>query len=109
MGENQLEGEPLVVPLAIPLLAGPSAIAIVMLFSSGRPRSISMGEAVGAILIAWAASLATQLVGQRIARFLGRRGIIATERLMGMVLCAISIHMILDGLTQYISVVVGSR
>jgi multiple antibiotic resistance protein len=101
MGEDEFAGEPFVVPLAIPLIAGPSAIAVVMLFTSARPDPISMPDATGAVMLAWAASLATLLLGHQLARLLGRRGVVATERLMGMVLCVIAVHILLTGLESY--------
>ncbi len=98
MGESEFTGEPFVVPLAIPLIAGPSAIAVVMLFTSARPDSISMANATVAVILAWSASLLTLLLGHQLARLLGRRGVVATERLMGMVLCVIAVHILLSGL-----------
>ncbi len=72
-GDDQLEGEPFIVPLAIPLLAGPSAIAMVMLFSSGDSAKISISHAVVVVVLAWAASLATLVVGHRLAKLFYRR------------------------------------
>jgi len=101
MGESEFAGEPFVVPLAIPLIAGPSAIAVVMLFTSARPDPISMPGATLAVVLAWAASLATLLLGHQLARVLGRRGVVATERLMGMVLCVIAVHILMTGIESY--------
>jgi multiple antibiotic resistance protein len=101
MGEDEFAGEPFVVPLAVPLIAGPSAIAVVMLFTSARPDAIALPAAVVAVLCAWSASLATLLVGHQLARALGRRGVVATERLMGMVLCVIAVHIMLVGVEAY--------
>lgn len=98
MGVDELSGEPFIVPLAIPLLAGPSAIAVVMLFTSQQAESIHLPGAFAAVLLAWTGSLATLLVGHRLARLLGRRGVIATERLMGMILCVIAVHIMTMGL-----------
>jgi multiple antibiotic resistance protein len=101
MGEDEFSGEPFVVPLAIPLIAGPSAIAVVMLFTSVRPDPISTPVATAAVVLAWTASLGTLLLGHQLARLLGRRGVVATERLMGMVLCVIAVHIMLTGLESY--------
>jgi multiple antibiotic resistance protein len=101
MGEDEFAGEPFVVPLAIPLIAGPSAIAVVMLFTSARPDPIPMSSATGAVVLAWSGSLGTLLLGHQLARLLGRRGVVATERLMGMVLCVIAVHIMLTGLESY--------
>ena len=101
MGEEEFGDEPFVVPLAIPLIAGPSAIAVVMLFTSNREDAIPLHHAVLALLLAWSASLATLLLANKLARVLGRRGVVATERLMGMVLCVISVHIMLAGIESY--------
>lgn len=101
MGEDEFTGEPFVVPLAIPLIAGPSAIAVVMLFTSSRPDRIAMPGAITAVVLAWTASLVTLLLGHQLARLLGRRGVVATERLMGMVLCVIAVHILLTGIESY--------
>jgi multiple antibiotic resistance protein len=98
MAVDELSGEPFIVPLAVPLLAGPSAIAVVMLFTSQRAESIGLLAALAAVLFAWGASLVTLLLGQHVARLLGRRGVIATERLMGMILCVIAVHIFMMGL-----------
>lgn len=101
LGDDEFEGEPFIVPLAIPLLAGPSAIAVVMLFTSSHPEAISLLNAFLAVLLAWSAALVTLLIGQTVAQLLGRRGLIATERLMGMVLSVIAVHIILMGVEKY--------
>jgi multiple antibiotic resistance protein len=103
LGDAEFAGEPFVVPLAIPLIAGPSAVAVVMLFTSARPDPLPMPSATAAVVLAWAASLGTLLVGHQLARVLGRRGVAATERLMGMVLCVIAVHILLTGLESYFS------
>lgn len=92
--------EPFLVPLAIPLIAGPSAMAIVMLLVSNDPgRTVHWVVAVG---LAWAASAVILLSATGLKRFLGRRGLIAMERLMGMVLIALAVQMLLEGITAYL-------
>lgn len=54
-------------------------------------------------LLAWTGSLGTLLLGHQLARALGRRGVVATERLMGMVLCVIAVHIMLTGLESFFS------
>ena len=94
LGES-VEGEPFVVPLAIPYIAGPSALATVLLMTSRDPERHV--EWLAAVSLAWAASAAILLVAARLSRFLGARGIMAIERLMGMVLVASAVQMFLDG------------
>jgi len=100
--ESEEMSEPFIVPLAVPLFAGPSALAMVMIMGSGGSGD---GEGpwswVGAILLAWSGASGVLLLGDLIADRLGRRGIIALERLMGMLLVAIAVQMFLSGITAY--------
>jgi multiple antibiotic resistance protein len=93
-------GEPLVVPLAIPLIAGPSAMATVILFSNQAPGRIWMWFL--AVVIASAASLVVLLFAEILRRRLGSRFLIATERLMGMILATVSVQMLLTGIRNYV-------
>ena len=87
--------EPMVFPLAVPLLAGPSAMATVLLLASRQPdRLLSW---VGAMLV----SGATLLLCERIRRLIGDSVVSAVEKLMGLVLTAIAVEMILAGLKRY--------
>lgn len=89
-------GEPLVVPLAIPLIAGPSVLATLLLM---HPEGgAQAGVALGALLLAWSATALILMAAPALYRRLGRRGLVAIERLMGMVLVAISVQMLIDGL-----------
>jgi multiple antibiotic resistance protein len=89
-----LEGEPFVVPLAIPLVAGPSTLATLLLLESAAP---SRGLLVLAVTMAWALSGAILLSSTFLFRVLGVRGLIAMERLMGMLLVMVAVQMLLDG------------
>src|SRR5690606_4645264 len=100
MGEIP-DGEPFIVPLAIPLVAGPSGMAAVMLMGSREPDRL--GEWSLALLLAWGATAAILLAAPLLYRLLGRRALTAVERLMGMLLVAISVQMLLDGLTVYLA------
>lgn len=92
-------GEPFIVPLAIPLVAGPSAITTVILLASQEPTKIWHWF----IALAIAAVICTIILGfaGQLRKLLGQKGLIATERLMGMVLTTISVQMLLTGLQQY--------
>ncbi len=94
--ERSEDTEPFIVPLATPLLAGPSAIATVMIFASRRPDQL-LPTGV-AMTVAWLASAAILMFSPALSRMLGRRGLVACERLMGMVLTVIAVQMLLDGL-----------
>ncbi|MCF7694799.1 MarC family protein [Mycetohabitans rhizoxinica] len=88
--------EPLIVPLAIPALAGPSAIATVMLLTSHAPGK--MLEWIGALTVTMAVCAIVLLLAEKIQRWIGVRTVAAFERLMGLVLVAISVEMILEGI-----------
>lgn len=90
-------GEPFIVPIAIPLIAGPSAIATVMLFATRNP--VHHWGLVAAILGAWAVSTLILLASTFLRRILRRRGLIAIERLMGMILLTVSVQMLLSEIT----------
>ena len=94
--ESEGAGEPLIVPLATPMLAGPSAIAMVML-KSGSPGAWHL-QTLAAVVLAWLATAIVLVLGMRIAERVGKRALIAVERLMGMLLVAISVEMFLGGI-----------
>jgi multiple antibiotic resistance protein len=100
-GETGIEGEPLVVPLATPLIAGPSAMAALMMLRSQTPGSFALW--FGALGTAWAASLVLLLGAAWVSRHVGQRTTAALERLMGMLLVLISIEMLLSGIADYIA------
>ena len=93
-------GEPFIVPMAIPLVAGPSGMAAVILMGSNAPGRLD--EWSYALLIAWAATAAILFSATVLYRFLGQRVLTAIERLMGMLLVAISVQMFLDGVAAYL-------
>lgn len=92
--------EPLLVPLAIPLIAGPSALATVMLMVSREPSKLGLW--IGALSAAMLVTTVILALGDRIEKLLGRRGMEAVERLMGLILTAIAIEMLLGGLKQFL-------
>lgn len=92
--------EPLIVPLAIPALAGPSALATVMLLVSQAPGR--MGEWIMALTVTMAVCAVVLLLADRIERLLGARVVAAFERLMGLILVAISVEMILKGVKTFV-------
>jgi len=92
--------EPLIVPLAIPLVAGPATLAMIMLYSRQEPNNFYSISAIG---IAWALSTIILLSAPTLMRILGWRGIIATERLMGLLITMVAIQMFFQGITEYFS------
>jgi len=99
MGELP-EGEPFIVPMAIPMVAGPSGMAAVMLMGSQEPGR--MPEWSLALLIAWAATALILFSATYLYRWLGTRVLTAIERLMGMLLVALSVQMLMDGVSAYL-------
>ena len=100
MGELP-EGEPFIVPLAIPMVAGPSGMAAVMLMGSQEPGR--MGDWSLALMIAWGLTAAILFSATYLYRWLGTRVLMAIERLMGMLLVALSVQMLLDGVGTYLA------
>ncbi len=100
MGDTP-DGEPFIVPLATPLIAGPSILATLILVSSQNPGNEI--ELTIAVFFAWAVSALVLLCSGRLMTLLGNRGIFAVERLMGMILVMISVQMMLDGIAVYLS------
>ena len=93
--------EPFIVPLAIPMIAGPSVLAaLILLANQDHNRMLDWSMALGA---AWLASTTILMLSSTFHRLLGERGLTAIERLMGMILIMISIQMLLDGIGKYYS------
>ena len=99
MGEVP-DGEPFIVPMAIPMIAGPSGMAAVMLLGSQEPGR--MGDWMLALTIAWVATAIILFSATYLQKWLGTRVLTAIERLMGMVIVAISVQMLLDGIASYL-------
>lgn len=96
---EEVSGEPFVVPLAIPYVAGPSALAAVLLIMNREPSR--WPEWLAALGCAWFASGLIILSAGPLSKILGERVLIAIERLMGMVLVTIAIQMLMTGVAQF--------
>ena len=97
--EETIVESPLIVPIAMPLIAGPSAISMVILFSEEHETLL----VVSAVMVASAVVASLLVASASIFKFLGRRGATALERLMGMVLIMLSVQMVLDGIDAYLN------
>ncbi len=97
--EDDALGDPLVVPIAMPLIAGPGAISMVMLLA----QNASLLTVTSAVAMAWLPTAVILVVSTWIFRWLGPRGALALERLMGILLVMLSVQMMLDGLGAYLS------
>ena len=94
--------EPFIVPLAIPMVAGPSTMAMVLLFSTQHPENLFT-----CFLGLLSATIVTTIVlvfSAKLQTVLGERGIIALERLMGMILTVVAVQMLLNGVTTYFNI-----
>jgi multiple antibiotic resistance protein len=99
-GEKQTElhrEEPFIVPLAMPIMAGPGAITTIMVYGEQQHDIWSM---TGIILIAWTASLILLLLSSNIKYLLGQKGLLACQKLGGMLICLIAVQMFTSGLMK---------
>ena len=94
------QGEPFIVPLAIPSIAGPTAIATVVLLVSRAPERLP--EWAAAVTVAMMVTVIPLLFAERIAQWVGERGLLAIERLMGLILTAVAVEMLLRGIETFV-------
>lgn len=92
--------EPFIVPMAIPMIAGPSLIATLLLLSSQYPNNL-MDLSIS-VIIAWSATFLILMFYNFFLKVLGERGLKAIERLMGLLLVMVSTQMFLDGIKSYV-------
>lgn len=92
--------EPFIVPLAVPLIAGPSTMTMVMLLASQAPYNIPRW--LLALFVAWLITTTILVFADFLRKILGERGLIAIERLMGMVLTTMAVQMFLTGFEQFL-------
>ncbi len=97
---NEESEEPLIVPIAIPMVSGPGAIATVMLIAKSHPQEFS--SILLALLLAWAVTTAILLLSPLFYKVLQKRGLKALERLMGMLLLMMAVEMFIQGIRQLI-------
>jgi multiple antibiotic resistance protein len=97
---EDVQGEPFVVPLAVPYTAGPSMLATELLFMSREPERWPVW--LGAVILAWCASAVILYFASNLGRLLGERGLTAVERLMGMLLVIVGVEMLMAGAAEYL-------
>ena len=97
---DRVSSEPFIVPLAIPSIAGPAAIATVMLLASRAPQRLF--EWCVAVSVAMLATAALLVAADRLAKLAGEQGLLAFERLMGLILTAIAVEMLLRGIETFV-------
>lgn len=97
---DAMDGEPLIFPLAVPLFAGPSAIAVVLLMTTNAPSQLPTW--ILAITIAASISTVVLSLSSQLNKIIGKRGMRAMETLLGLILTAIAVQMLLDGIAVYL-------
>lgn len=93
--------EPFIVPLATPMIAGPSVLATLLVLVSAHPEQMSRWFI--ALLLSWGITAAVLLFSPAIARVLKEKGAMAVERLMGMLLVIVAVQMFLNGIELYVN------
>ena len=103
--EAEIFEEPLIVPLAVPAIAGPSALATVLLLVSQQPERRM--EWIAALCVTMLISAVVLVSAERIQRLIGSRLVVAVERLMGLVLVSVAIEMMLRGAKTFALQIMG--
>ena len=98
---EEVEGEPFVVPLAVPYTAGPSALATELVLVTREPGRWPVW--LGAVVLAWLATAVILYFSGNLRKVLGERGLTALERLMGMLLVIVSVEMLMSGIAEYLA------
>jgi multiple antibiotic resistance protein len=101
MGEDLIDGEPFIVPLAVPLVAGPSTLALLMLMAHSTSTDTITWIIV--LLGAWSISSFFLMLSPLLYKILHKRGLVAVERLMGMILVIIAVQNFLSGMRVFLS------
>lgn len=99
MGDTP-EGEPFIVPMATPMIAGPSILATLILMGKQYPGE--QASLAVSVFLAWLLSTTVLIMSSKIMKVIGNRGIFAIERLMGMILVMLSVQMLMNGITSFI-------
>lgn len=93
-------GEPFIVPIAMPMVAGPSALATIMVMSNSPENTLP--QLFISLMIAWGVSSAILISSPLFFRILRKRGLVALERLMGMLLLIMAVQMLMDGIGGFV-------
>lgn len=97
---NWPKGEPFIIPLAVPLIAGPSLLATIMMLAHLETSQPAM---LIAILVAWAAAMIILLFARQLQHYLGHNGLMAGERLTGMLLVMLAVQRCMEGIQEFIA------
>jgi multiple antibiotic resistance protein len=99
--DNADMDDPFIVPLAVPLIAGPSTIAVLLLLSSNQPEQLK--EWSIALFLAWLGTTILLVASPFLLKVIGSRGSRALERLMGMILVILATQMLLNGIRSFVT------
>jgi MarC family membrane protein len=103
INEEDHQDDPLIVPLAVPMVAGPSSMAMVILLSTQYPdQQLSW---LLALLTSWSLGFIILILSEKLSKIVGRRTLKAIERLMGMILTTMAVQMLLTGIKTFIGTV----
>ena len=103
VNEDDRDGDPLIVPLAVPMVAGPSSMAMVILLSTQYPdQQLSW---LAALLASWCLGFVILILSEKLSKIVGRRTLKAIERLMGMILTTMAVQMLLTGIKTFMGTV----
>ncbi len=97
---QQVIDEPLIVPLAIPLIAGPAVLAAVTIFATQEANDLKVTTA---IVLAWLGSVVILFFASFLQNILGKKGLLALEKLMGLILTLMSVEMFLEGIRIFMN------
>jgi len=105
---NLPKGHPFVIPLAIPLIAGPTLLATIMLYAhlstdmSPIFWGLELPTILLAIIVSWLAALVVLMFSTELQRLLGDNGLVACEKLMGMILILLAIQRFMEGIKLFV-------
>ncbi|MCD6397268.1 MAG: NAAT family transporter [Spirochaetaceae bacterium] len=99
INDDDKDGDPMVVPLAVPMVAGPSSMAMVILLSTQYPnQQLSW---LAALIISWFLGFIILILSEKLSKIVGKRTLKAIERLMGMILTTMAVQMLLTGIKTF--------
>ena len=96
--KNDPKDEPFIVPLAIPLVAGPAALSMVLILAAQHSKMVTLGAVICASVI----NMAILMCSFPLSKLLGQRGLTAIERLTGMILILMSVDMVMGGIAEFV-------
>ena len=101
ISEEDKDSDPLIVPLAVPMVAGPSSMTMVILLSTQYPnQQLSW---LAALILSWSLGFVILILSEKLSKIVGKRTLKAIERLMGMILTTMAVQMLLTGIKTFMA------